>query len=150
MRSPLYKKFLASAGNVLTSTVLTGAALSANATAETSIKLNEPRTVVAPGKNPEELNGGKVAFVVDATKIGNMDYLFSKRIAIIFDGQASPDRQCPYISTDNREPVYKTLKNRVFRVETPATAKEIETVKAKGCLITDSPPISSVLGSGPN
>ncbi len=145
MTSPLYKKFLASAG-----ALLTGATLSAAAAADPHLKLSEPRTVVAPGNNPQELEGGKVTFVVDATKIGNMDYLFSKRIAIIFDGQASPDRQCPYISTDDREPVYKTLQNRVFRVETPATKKEIETVKAKGCLVTDSPPISSVLGSGPN
>lgn len=145
MTSPLYKKFLASAG-----ALLTGATLSANATTEPHVKLGEPRIIVAPGKDPQEQEDGKVTFVVDASKIGNMDYLFSKRIAIIFEGQATPDRQCPYISTDDREPVYKTLQSRVFRVETPATKKEIETVKAKGCLITDSPPISSVLGSGPH
>lgn len=142
MTSPLYRKFMTSAGAVLTGTVL-----STGSTAAAELKLSEPQTVIATGKNPQELQGGKVAFEVDATKIGNMDYLFSKRIAIIFEGQASPDRQCPYISTDDREPAYKTLRNRVFRVETPATSAEIEAVKAKGCLITDSPSISSVLGN---
>lgn len=144
MTSPLYKKFLASAG-----AILTGTALSATAAIEPHVKLSEPRTVVAPGKDPQEQQDGKVTFVVDASKIGNMDYLFSKRIAIIFDGQATPDRHCPYISTGDREPVYKTLQDRIFRVETPASKKEIETVKEKGCLVTDSPPISSVLGSSP-
>ncbi len=145
MRGPLYKKFLASAG-----ALLTGAALSGNATADTSIKLSEPRTVVAPGQDPQEQGNGKVSFVVDASSIGNMDYLFSKRIAVIFEGQATPDRQCPYIPMNDRTPQYKTLQSRVFRVEAPATKKEIDTVKEKGCLVTDSPPISSVLGPGPN
>lgn len=145
MTNSIYKKFLASTG-----AIMTGAALSATPATEAHVKLNEPRTVIAPGKEPQEQEDGKVSFIVDASKIGNMDYLFSRRIAVIFEGHAAPDRQCPYIAMNDRTPVYKAIQHRVFRVETPASAKEIETVKTKGCLVTDSPPISSVLGASPH
>lgn len=143
MASSLYKKFLISTG-----AILTGAAVASTgqAAVDASMKIGGPKTVTASGKNPQELNGGLVTFEVDARKIGNMDYLFSKRIAIVFEGEAHADRECPFISTDEREPKYKTITDRVFRVETPATKEEIAAVKKKGCLITESPPISSVLG----
>lgn len=149
MSGSLYKKFLVSTGAVLTGAAMAGTGMAA---VDATLKIGDPKTVTATGKNPQEINGGLVTFEVDARQIGNMDYLFSKRIAIVFEGQAHANRECPYISTDEREPKYKTITDRVFRVETPATKDEIAAVKAKGCLITESPPISSVMGgsSGPN
>jgi hypothetical protein len=108
--------------------------------------IDAPKTVKAIGKNPAEKKDGIVTFDVDASRIGNMEYLFSKRIAVIFDGAVTPDRKCPYIKTDNRDPQYQKIGHRVFRVEAPSTPEEIEMVKREGCLITDSPPLSKIMG----
>lgn len=149
MINPIYKKFLASATG-LTGAILTGAVLSTNATAETNVKIGEPGTVVTHGISPPEEENGKVNFVVDASKVGSRNYVFSRRVAIIFEGKATPDRQCPYITVNNRTPNYKILENGTVHIETTATKEELDAVKKNGCLITDSRPVPPVLQADPS
>lgn len=140
----LHKKFLLQAGATFSGLSLMASPLQAQE--ENLQTIGAPKTVKAIGKNPQQKDNGHVTFDVDASRIGNMEYLFSKRIAVIFEGAATPDRPCPYISTQHREPQYTEIGRRVFRVSTAATEHEIETVKKMGCIITDSPPISKILG----
>lgn len=140
----LHKKFLIStAGPIITGMALaTGNAADIDAT----FKIGDSKTITMPGRNQQEADKGRVSFEVDASGVDPMKYLFSKRIAIVFEGETTGDRRCPYIATDEREPKYTELGNRVFRVETPAAPEEIDAVKAEGCLITESPPVRSILG----
>ncbi len=142
-----HKKLLLQAGAAFSGLTLAACPLNAQERFE---NIESPKTVRALGKNPREKSDGNVSFEVDASRIGNFEYLLSKRIAVIFHGHAAPDRKCPYISTDEREPEYTEIAARVFRVEAPSSREEIAMVKKMGCLITDTPPLSKVLGGGQN
>ena len=141
--SKLYKEFLKNAGSIMTGLALaTGNAADIDAT----LKIGSPKTITATGRDPQESSKGHVSFVVDASGIGKIAYLRSTHLAIVFEGEAAADRECPYIRTDKRKPTYKELSPYIFRVETLSAQKEIKAVKDAGCLITESPPITSVLG----
>lgn len=139
--------FILKAGAVLSSMTLLAGDINAE---ETFPSIDAPKTVKALGKNPTQKDDGRVSFEIDASRIGNMEYLFSKRIAVIFDGAVTQGRKCPFIRTDDRDPKYTEIGNRLFRVESSSTPEEIELVKKEGCLITNSPPISKIMGSKNN
>ena len=85
---------------------------------------------------------GEARFAITSVTWGQkISLLGAHHVAIIFDGKASPDRECPYYP--GRESDIADA-GRTFIVTTSASAGEIERVIEAGCMITERPELSKI------
>jgi hypothetical protein len=103
--------------------------------------IDNPDTKVVQGKDPKITPDGKASFITDVSKLGWLELsaiAASKRTAIIFEGAATPGRQCPYLSERSHEVRQIHPEERIYRTTTKASAQEAKAVNDAKCVISST------------
>jgi hypothetical protein len=119
-----------------------------SANAQTMRKIGDDSTITATGSEQKNNGDGNVSFTINANKYMNPfrwpGFLSSRYTAVVFSGEVRDDRECPYYSSVGRPRTLKNLGGLTYKVETQATAEEIDHIKKTGCLITESPTLKEL------
>ncbi len=113
------------------------------ASAQETKKIGGSRTITATGSDQKNHGDGNVSFVINASNYIKPwkwpAFLASRYTAVIFNGQAADERECPYYASAGRERKLISIDRLIYKVETKATSEEIEVIKKAGCIITETP-----------
>lgn len=128
----------------LVSALATTAFLAATTQAAEPEQQTIGQTLMLKGKVISPVKEGVARFAItDVTWGQKISLLGAHYVAIIFDGNANPNRICPYYK-GRKSDIVETNAGDTYLVTTRADDAEIKHVKETGCMITDSPDISSI------
>lgn len=119
-----------------------------SAHAQSMKKIGDDGTITAQGSDQKNNGDGSVSFTINANRYMNPfrwpGFLASRYTAVVFSGEITDDRECPYYSSVGRPRTLKNTGGLTYKVETQATAEEIDHIKKTGCIITESPTLKEL------
>lgn len=126
------------------STALASAFLAASAQAAEPEERPIGQTLTLRGKVMNPTKEGEARFRITAVTWGQkISLLGTHYVAIIFHGDAAPDRKCPYYQ-GRENIIQETEKASEYIVTTTASPAEIDHVKKAGCMITERPDLTNI------